>query len=141
MPIEHATFIDLADGTPVWFTTSARLLPAGLLGQFGLAGAALYGNEVTWQAHAALGLALLLPVATLLVGALTIRRLRGFGWWTGVVAALYVVQIALAAGPTPPLLALHPLNGALLLCATLILVAKIERRRGRSFKTELSHEK
>jgi hypothetical protein len=75
---------------------------------------------------------LLLPVATLLVGALKIRRLRRLGWWAGVFAALCVAQLALAAGPTPPLLALHPLNGALLLCASIVLVAKVERRRRRT---------
>jgi hypothetical protein len=132
MPIERDTFTDLADGTPAWFTASARLLPAGLLGQFGLAGAALYGSGASWQTHAALGSALLLPVATLLVGALAVRRLRGFSWWAGVVAALYAAQVALAAGRVPPLLAMHPLNGALLLCASIVLVAKVERRRGRT---------
>jgi hypothetical protein len=44
MAIERDTFTALADGTPAWFTNSARPLPDGLLGRFGLAGAALYGS-------------------------------------------------------------------------------------------------
>jgi hypothetical protein len=44
---------------------------------------------------------------------------------------LYLAQIALAASANPLPLSLHPVNGALLLTASLILLAKVERRRDR----------
>ncbi|MDP3340829.1 DUF6220 domain-containing protein [Frigidibacter sp.] len=124
----HDTFTDLGRGTPVWFTLSARLLPLGLLAQFLSAGIALFRDGGMWGLHGAVGGALSLPVFALLGGALFLPRLRGFGWWAGLTALLYLAQIALAAG-AGPLLALHPLNGALLLTASLTLLAKVERRR------------
>ncbi|GGH63723.1 hypothetical protein GCM10011341_39070 [Frigidibacter albus] len=125
----HDTFTDLARGTPVWFTLSAWALPLGLLAQFLSAGIALFRDGGMWGLHGAVGGALSLPVLALLAGALCIPRLRGFGWWAGLTAFLYLTQIALAAG-AGPLLALHPANGALLLTSSLILLAKVERRRG-----------
>ncbi|MGX9963421.1 DUF6220 domain-containing protein [Roseomonas sp. F4] len=124
----HDTPLDLAAGTPGWFTLAARLLPAGLLGQFLLAGLALFGPAPGWGAHAALGLTLLLPVAALLAGALAGRHLRGFRWWAWLVALLYMAQVALGAAGQGLPLALHPFNGALLLVASLVLLAKVERR-------------
>ncbi len=127
----HDTFRDLAAGTPGWFTFSARILPAGILGQFLLAGIALFRDGEMWGMHAALGGALSLPAGALLAGSLFVPRLRGFGWWAGLNFTLYVIQVALAAGPAPALLFLHPLNAGLLLASSLILLAKIERRRAR----------
>lgn len=56
------------------------------------------------------------------------RRLRGFGWWAGVIGLLYALQLALASFG-PGTLALHPFNAALLLTASLIFLFKVERRR------------
>lgn len=125
----HDTLTDLARGTPVWFTLSGRLLPAALLAQFLTAGLALFGETGDWTVHAGLGSAISLPVLCLAGGALAIPRLRGFGWWAGLAALLYLVQVALAAGEASRFLAFHPANGALLLSVSLVLLAKIERRR------------
>ncbi len=124
----HDTFTDLPRGTPGWFTLSARLLPLGLLAQFLSAGTALFHDGALWGLHGAVGGALSLPVFALLGGALLLQRLNGFGWWAGLTTLLYLGQIALAAGAAP-MLSLHPMNGALLLTASLVLLAKVERRR------------
>lgn len=72
----------------------------------------------------------MLPVAALVAYAVPVPRLRGFAWWAGVVLILYLGQVALAdAGPAA--LAFHPLNAALLLTASLIVLFKVERRRSR----------
>lgn len=125
----HDTFTDLQRGTPGWFTWSARLLPVGILAQFLSAGIALFGDVGLWGVHAAVGAALLLPTLALAGGTLFVSRLRGFGWWAGLAFLLHLVQVMLAAGPTPSLLSFHPFNGALFLTASLILLAKVERRR------------
>ncbi|WP_257698794.1 DUF6220 domain-containing protein, partial [Mycobacterium tuberculosis] len=109
----HDTLVDLERGTPSWFLWSAWLLPAGLAAQFLLAGQALFGG-LPWGAHVTLGMALFVPVAALLSGALSIRRLRGFNWWAGLMSLLYLLQVALAAAG-PAALAFHPFNAALLL--------------------------
>lgn len=127
----HDTFVALASGTPMWFVLSARGLPIGILGQFLSAGIALFENGGAWGLHAAVGGILAAPVAALLGGSLLVRRLRGFGWWAGLVAILYLTQASLAAGSQSTLLSLHLLNGAILLSASLILLAKVERRRAR----------
>jgi hypothetical protein len=57
-----------------------------------------------------------------------VPRLRGFGWWAGVVAILYVLQLALASSG-PGALAIHPFNAALLLAASLVFLSKVQRRR------------
>ncbi|SFB71564.1 hypothetical protein SAMN05428997_101429 [Bosea sp. CRIB-10] len=128
METEHDTFAELDRGTPRWFAVAARTLPLGILLQFLSAGASLSGNSGLWGLHASFGGVLVLPAAALLVGALVIARLRGFGWWAGLVVLLYLIQVALAAVATPALLSLHPFNGALLLVASLVLAAKVERR-------------
>lgn len=127
----HDTLVDLHAGTPLWFTALAWLLPAGLLGQFLTAGLGLFLDPALIGAHAAIGTALSLPLVALLAGSLLVRRLRGFAWWTGLATVLYSIQVALAAGGSAVPLSLHPANGALLLCASLVLAAKVERRRAR----------
>ena len=124
----HDTLADLHLGTPFWFTALARLLPIGIFVQFLSAGLGLFLNPDLFGLHGAIGIALSLPAIGLVTGALLIRRLRGFGWWAGIVLALYAVQIGLAASAAPVPLSLHPANGALLLSASLILLAKVERR-------------
>ncbi|MFC6490284.1 DUF6220 domain-containing protein [Nitratireductor sp. GCM10026969] len=79
--------------------------------------------------HAAIGVLFAIPALTLVGGALLVSRLRGFGWWAGLVFLLYLVQVVLAAGSEPLPLSFHPFNGALLLTASLVLLAKVERRR------------
>lgn len=129
MEKSHDTFADLSRGTPVWFTLSARVLPLGLLTQFLSAGSALFRDQTLWGLHGAVGGALSVPVLALLAGAVFFPRLRGFGWWAGLTCLLYLAQIGLAAGGSPLTLSLHPMNGALLLASSLVLLAKVERRR------------
>ncbi|MGK7869201.1 DUF6220 domain-containing protein [Falsiroseomonas sp. E2-1-a20] len=124
----HDTLRDLERGTPLWFTASGWLMPAGILAQFLLAGQALFGGS-DFSSHAMLGSLLALPVLVLLLGVLAVRRLRGFGWWAGFLAVLTLVQFVLAGGGGSPLLVNHLFNGALVLIASLVLLAKIERRR------------
>ncbi len=123
------TLTDLQLGTPGWFTFCARLLPIGLFAQFLTAGFALFQESSFWEAHAVLGGALSVPIMMVIGGSLVTHRLRGFGWWAGLLVLLYLVQVSLAAGGSPLPLALHPLNGAILLAASLILLLKVERRR------------
>lgn len=125
----HNTFTDLAAGTPAWFTLAARGLPIGILGQFLSAGTALFRDVELWDLHGAIGGTLAVPVFALAGGAVFIHRLRGFGWWAGLSLILYLTQVALAARAKPLPLSLHPFNAALLLTASLILLAKVERRR------------
>jgi hypothetical protein len=132
----HDTFTDLAAGTPLWFTLSARVLPPGLLAQFLSAGTALFRDGEMWRLHEAVGWSLSLPALALVGGALLLRRLRGFGWWAGLTCALYLTQVALAAEENLLPLSFHPFNGALLLTASLILLAKVERRRGQPLSTQ-----
>ncbi len=132
MEKSHDTFADLSRSTPVWFTLSTRLLPLGLLTQFLSAGSALFHDQSLWDLHGAVGGTLSVPVLALLAGAVLIPRLRGFGWWAGLTCLLYVAQIWFASGGSPLGLSLHPMNGALLLTASLILLAKVERCRAQT---------
>lgn len=125
----HDTLVDLHLGTPRWFTLCAWLVPLGLLGQFLTAGVALFQESSFWETHAAFGGALSVPIIMLFGGSLAIRRLRGFGWWAGLLFLLYLVQVSLAVGGSPLPLSLHPLNGAILFASSLVLVLKVERRR------------
>lgn len=128
----HDTLTDLHLGTPLWFVLSARLLPLGIVSQFLSAGAALFIGGWDWQIHKAIGGALSLPIIVLCAGVLFIPRLRGFNWWAGLVFTLYIVQFALAAGANSLPLAFHPFNGTLLLMASSVLLAKLERRLTKS---------
>jgi Family of unknown function (DUF6220) len=123
----HDTLVDLGLGTPAPFTAAAYSLPAFLALQFLLAGQALFGG-LPWDLHGALGGVIAIPVLTLLCYALAVPRLRGFGWWAGVLMILYAVQLALASSG-PGALALHPFNAALMLTASLVFLFKVERRR------------
>ncbi|MEO3998546.1 DUF6220 domain-containing protein [Mesorhizobium sp. CAU 1732] len=125
----HDTVTDMHRDLPGWFVWTARLLPIGIFAQFLSAGLGLFLNPDMLGLHGGVGTALSLPVLALLAGALLIRRLRGFGWWAGAVVLLYGVQVGLAAGAAPVPLSLHPANGALLLATSLVLLAKVERRR------------
>lgn len=128
----HDTFTDLNAGMPRWFTASAWLLPAGILTQFVSAGFGLFLDAELLGLHGAVGIALSLPVLALLAGTLLIHRLRGFGWWAGIVFVLYTVQVILAANGAPALLALHLANAAPLLATSLVLLYKVERRRAQA---------
>ncbi|GLO79881.1 DUF6220 domain-containing protein [Sulfitobacter pontiacus] len=119
-------------GTPAFFTAAAWTLPAAIGAQFALAGQALF-NGLSWTLHGTVGALVALPILALFCAAFLIRQLRGFRWWAGLLLGLYVLQITLAAfGPAA--LALHPFNAALLLSASLIVLAKVEKRRRKTMR-------
>lgn len=124
----HDTLKGLELKTPRWFALSARLLPLGILAQFLTAGMALFSGVSDWALHKASGAVLSLPIILLLIGGFSIPRLRGFNWWIILILLLYILQVILASTGTLLALAFHPLNGALLLTASLVLVVKIDRR-------------
>lgn len=124
--LTHDTLADLRRGTPAPFTAAARCLPVLIGGQFLLAGQALFGG-LTWDAHGMLGGLIGVPIIAILGYALALPRLRGFGWWAVVLVILYALQLALASFGSAAL-AFHPLNAALLLTASLVLLFKVERR-------------
>jgi Family of unknown function (DUF6220) len=123
----HDTLADLGRGTPAPFTAAAYSLPALIAVQFLLAGQALFGG-LPWDLHGTLGGVIAIPVLTLLCYALAVPRLRGFGWWAGVLMILYAAQLVLASSGTAAL-AFHPFNAALMLTASLVFLFKVERRR------------
>src|SRR5690606_21220647 len=124
----HDTLIDLHRATPAWYRLLAWMVPLGIFGQFLTAGLGVFLDPELLGLHGGIGAALSVPIAGLVGASVTIRHLRGFGWWAGAVLALYAMQIGLAAGGAPVPLSLHPANGALLLTASLVLLAKVERR-------------
>jgi Family of unknown function (DUF6220) len=129
----HDTLANVGLGTPAPFIAAAYSLPALLALQFLLAGQALFGG-LSWDLHGALGGAIAVPVFTLLLYSLSVPRLRGFGWWAGVLAVLYVLQLVLASSGLGAL-AIHPFNAALLLTASLVFLFKVERRRSAQTET------
>ncbi|ETX26970.1 DUF6220 domain-containing protein [Roseivivax isoporae] len=123
----HDTLVDLDRGTPRPFIAAAFSLPALIGLQFIVAGQALFGS-LSWEPHGTLGGLIGIWVLAILGYSLVLPRLRGFGWWTGVLTLLYALQLALASSG-PAALAFHPFNAGLLLTASLVLVVKVERRR------------
>jgi hypothetical protein len=95
----------------------AWLIVAGLVAEFYLAGAAMFGVTPTFQPHRALGGVLALAILVLLVLALVARP----GWrLVGLVALLAGLTLVQAALPSlravlPALAALHVVNAAVLL--------------------------
>jgi|GEM_PF-1629250 len=137
MPKIHDTFDLLSEGTPWWFVLSARVLPFALFGQFLTAGLALFRDQDLWGLHEVLGLTLTAVVGVLASGSLLVARLRGFRWWAGLTGTLFLMQVALSE---PQALAFHPVNGALLLAASLTLLAKVERRLAQPVSPEIIHD-
>ena len=111
-------------GPPAWFLACGWMVPAGVFAQFVSAGLGLFLDAQMLGAHAAVGISLSLPLTGLLAGSVMIPRLRGLLRWTVLATVIYGVQIMLAAGAVPALMALHPANGALLLATSLILLAR-----------------
>lgn len=120
---------------PRWFLLAARVVPAGVLAQYLLAGLALFHDGLFWGWHGAVGLTLLLPIGAMAAAAWFGGRARPLRWWTGLQAVLYGVQIlSIVAGQTLAsglLQALHPFNGGLMLVMSLVILAKAERSRAR----------
>ncbi|MCQ4629405.1 hypothetical protein GB927_005110 [Shinella sp. CPCC 100929] len=121
---------------PFWFLRAARAVPAGILAQYLLAGLALFQDGLFWAWHGGLGLAIFLPIAAMALAAWLARPARALRWWTGLLVVLYVLQVVLIVSGqsfgSGLLQALHPFNGGLMLVASLVLVAKVERNRART---------
>lgn len=122
---------------PRWYPLLAGVFLCGVLGQLLIAGGALFSNGELWKIHAIVGGALFFPASALLVATLYVPQLRTLRRWAGLTFFFYLVQVILAAGSTPLLLSVHPFNGALMLGASLALLAKVEYlRRDQSKPTE-----
>lgn len=116
---------------PRYFVHAARTIPLLILAQFLLAGLSLFHDAAIWEWHGIVGSLLIIPIVVILAGALATARVRPLRWWAIAVAVLYVLQIVfIVAGQnigSGVLQALHPFNAGLLLAASLVVVAKIER--------------
>ena len=73
----------------------AASVPLGILGQFLLAGLALFHGPPGWGAHAVLGFGLIFPIGGVLAASFASNGARPARRWAGATAALYVVQVAL----------------------------------------------
>ncbi|MGH2460238.1 MAG: DUF6220 domain-containing protein [Chloroflexota bacterium] len=111
------------------FQGLAWLVLAGLVVEFYLAGAALFG-VTTFQPHRALGSALVVAILLLLILTSVARPARRVVGLTALLAVLTIVQVVLPQLRTsvPPVAALHVLNAAVLLAVT----GAIARSPGRS---------
>ncbi|MCC8932070.1 DUF6220 domain-containing protein [Rhizobium sp. 'Codium 1'] len=106
------------------FRALAALTLVGIAVQFFLAGMTIVGGGTRWEAHAATGGAVGVPIMGLFLTSF-IAGLREYRSMAGGLLGLYLLQVALAAsGQGQPLIgALHPVNGLLmgLLAARLTL--------------------
>lgn len=101
----------------------ARIFLAGLLIEFYLAGAAIFGAGLSFAPHRMLGSGLAILVILLLVLALVGRLGRKLIGFSVLLVVLTIVQVALPAlrGNVPWIAALHPVNALALMgiCAML----------------------
>ncbi|QEE44419.1 hypothetical protein FVA81_07255 [Rhizobium sp. WL3] len=97
------------------FRALAVLTLVGIAVQFFLAGMTVFGAGTGWEAHAATGGALGLPILGLFLMSF-LAGLREHRRMASVLFALYLLQVTLAAvGQGQPLIgALHPVNGLLM---------------------------
>lgn len=121
---------------PFWFLLTVRVVPAGILLQYLLAGLGLFHDGLFLGWHSGLGMFLLLPIAAMAVAAWFGRQARSPRWWAGLLAILYGLQIGLIVvgqnSGSGILQALHPFNGGLMLVVSLVLLAKVEHKRARA---------
>lgn len=127
----NATVDRLQRAAPSWFVFAARLVPAGIAGQFLLAGLGLFVDAEIWGLHGMLGMALVLAIGVTAIAPFARSAIRPLRHWGAVLGFLYILQIALIAmsesyGSGPPR-ALHVFNAGLLLVTAAVIVAKIER--------------
>lgn len=109
------------------FRALAVLTLVGIAVQFFLAGMTVFGAGTGWEAHAATGGAVGLPILGLFLMSF-LAGLREHRRMASVLFALYLLQVTLAAvGQGQPLIgALHPVNGLLMG----LLAARLNLRLG-----------
>jgi len=115
--------------TPLIFRASAVLTLGGIAAQFFLAGMTVFGAGTGWEAHAATGGAVGLPILGLFLMSFRVS-LRAHRTQASLLFGLYLLQLTLAAvGHTLPLIgALHPVNGLLMgLLASRLTVRLLSR--------------
>ncbi|THV15703.1 DUF6220 domain-containing protein [Rhizobium rhizophilum] len=97
------------------FRALAVLTLVGIAAQFFLAGMTVFGAGTGWEAHAATGGAVGLPILGLFLMSF-LAGLREHRRMASVLFTLYLLQVTLAAvGQGQPLIgALHPVNGLLM---------------------------
>jgi hypothetical protein len=114
---------------PLIFRAFAVLTLGGIAAQFFLAGMAVFGAGTGWEAHAATGGAVGLPILGLFLMSFR-ASLRAHRTQASLLFGLYLLQLTLAAlGQTLPLIgALHPVNGLLMgLLASRLIVRLLSR--------------
>jgi hypothetical protein len=103
------------------FQTMALAALSLIVLQFLWAGLSLFGGLPSWGLHKAAGFAVLFPVSYLLARSKSFPEITGLRGAVWTVAALYIVQVTLAAASKSPdlgwLKAAHLANGPLLLLA------------------------
>ena len=107
------------------------LIIIGIALQFFLAGLIVFGGGTGWEAHAATGGALALPI--LLAFAISFRgTLLAYRRLASLLLAGYLLQVMLAAlGDGLPLLgALHPVNGLAMASVAFLLASRLARAWG-----------
>lgn len=123
-----ATSISTTAG-PLIFRAFAVLTLGGTATQFFLAGMTVFGAGTGWEAHAATGGAVGLPIFGLFQMSFR-ASLRAYRIQASLLFGLYLLQVTLAAlGETLPLIgALHPVNGLLMgLLASRLTVRLLSR--------------
>lgn len=116
------------------FRGLALTVLAGVVVQFFLAGMTVFGAAMGWDAHAATGGALGVPLTGLFLMSLS-QGLRAYRGIAGMLFALYLAQVTLAAlgGALPLLGALHPVNGLVMALVALQLVRRLKPHNRGSF--------
>jgi hypothetical protein len=116
----------------------AWVVVAGLVVEFYLAGAALFGVAPSFQLHRALGSVLVIAMLLLVVLALIARPGRRLVGMSALLAVLMVLQAALPSlrSVVPALAALHVVNAAVLLG----LAGPIARMAGQRVERAASEE-
>lgn len=120
-----------AKRAPAGFMLAAISLPPLMLSQLLLAGLGLFQQPAWWEAHASLGLLMVIPVGWVLLASWWQRPVRALRWWASLMALFYLTQVlTMAAGQALSsgwLQALHPFNAGLLMLTAVVLLAKIAR--------------
>jgi hypothetical protein len=115
----------------VLFRGLVWLIIGGIALQFFLAGLTVFGGGAGWEAHAATGGALVLPI--LLTFAISFQgTLQPYRRLASLLLAGYLLQVMLAAlGDGLPLLgALHPVNGLAMASVAFLLASRLARAWG-----------